>query len=296
MTETLPMPITAPLTHAQRTQLINLVRRAARTEILPRFRALRGDEIDTKSGPDDLVTEADRNAEAMIARGIARAFPNALIVGEEAVAKHPELWDEIDSADLAFIIDPVDGTWNFANGLGVFGVIIAVTRFGRPVFGLLYDPILDDWIIADEENAAEFVRKNRPAARVHVSQGGPIEGLSGYLPLALLPKDKQAEMAATFPDFNRVLNLRCSCHEFRMLAQGKMDFLVTGHLTPWDHAAGVIICRQAGGHVAMLDGSDYTAGQRGGYVLAAPDAATWTRLRDRFAFLLNDDAAENVEN
>ncbi|WP_417602845.1 inositol monophosphatase family protein [Primorskyibacter flagellatus] len=294
MTQTLPMPITAPLTRAQRTQLVNLVRRASKTEILPRFRALRGDEIDTKSGPDDLVTEADRSAEAMIARGLARAFPGALIVGEESVAKQPDLWDEVDGAELAFIIDPVDGTWNFANGLAVFGVIVSVTRFGRPVFGLLYDPILDDWVIADEESPAEFVRKSRPAARIHVSQGGPVEGLSGYLPLAMLPKDKRAAMAATFPDFVRIQNIRCACHEFRMLAQGKMDFLVTGHLTPWDHAAGVIICRQAGGHVALLDGSEYTAGRRNGYLLAAPDAATWGRLRDRFAFLIEAKAAEDT--
>ena len=70
-----------------------------------------------------------------------------------------------------------------------------------------------------------------------------------------------------------------------MLAQGHVDFVLAGSLTPWDHAAGALIAKRAGCHVAMLDGSEYRADTREGMLLAAPDAATWTALRDLWSFL-----------
>ncbi len=289
MTDHLPMTVPAAITPAQRTSLINIIRRAARTEIMPRFRDLASLRIDQKTGPQDLVTEADRAAEKMIARGLIQMFPNALIVGEEDVAANPGVVDKIADAPLAFTIDPVDGTWNFAHGLTQFGVILSATRFGTPVFGLLYDPVMDDVIVADDTRPAQLIKPRRAPRRLQVSKGGAIEDLTGYAALYLLPADKQAAMAATFPKFQRVMSLRCACHEFRMLAQGHVDFAFAAGLTPWDHAAGVLVAQRAGGHVAMLDGSDYKAdAPRTGYLLAASDAATWNRIRDTFDFLLKD--------
>ncbi|WP_146590085.1 inositol monophosphatase family protein [Puniceibacterium confluentis] len=289
MTDHLPMTVPAAITPAQRTSLINLIRRAARTEILPRFRDLSSVQIDQKTGPQDLVTEADRAAERMIARGLIGLFPNALIVGEEDVASNPGLVDKIADAPLAFTIDPVDGTWNFAHGLTQFGVILSATRFGTPVFGLLYDPVMDDVIVADDTGPAQLIRPRRATRTLSVSKGGAVADLTGYVGLYLLAKDKQAAMAATYPKFQRVTSLRCACHEFRMLAQGHVDFVFAAGLTPWDHAAGVLITQRAGGHVALLDGSDYRAdAPRSSYLLAAADAATWGRVRDTFGFLLTD--------
>lgn len=283
---TLPIPVSSALTAAQQTSVLNLMRRAARAEVLPRFRDLTAEDIRQKSHANDLVTEADTAAEAMIGRGLARLFPGALIVGEEAVARDPGLRDKIHEADLAFIIDPVDGTWNYVHGLPLFGMILAVTRFGVPVFGALYDPLQDDVIVAEENGPAMLLRPAGQRRTLSVSQGGALSDLSGYLHLHLMPEDKRAETAATLPDFGRALMLRCSCHEYRTVAQGGMDFCLSGVLNPWDHAAGVLICQRAGGHVAMLDGRDYNTSIRDGYLLAASNADTWARLRDRFAFLL----------
>jgi len=140
------VPATLPtaLTPAQRRQIINIVRRAARAEIMPRFRRLSDGDIRTKSRADDLVTDADTRAEAMITRALQIAFPSALVIGEEAVASKPAALEGIAEAQLAFVIDPVDGTWNFAHGLPMFGVIVAATRYGKPVFGLIYDPVADE--------------------------------------------------------------------------------------------------------------------------------------------------------
>ena len=285
MTDSLPMPVTA-LSSAQRTAILNLVRRAARAEILPRFRSLSEADIAQKTGPQDLVTEADTAAEAMIARGLSRMFPGALIVGEEAASKDPDLIGRIAEAETAFVIDPVDGTWNFARGLTTFGVMVGMLRFGQPVFGLLYDPVMDDVIWGGADLAAEMVRPRRAPRPLRASPGGPVDQLLGYVPLFNFEKDLQPAVAAVLPRFGRAWSLRCSCHESRMFAQGNVDFVLSARLTPWDHAPGAAIALEAGGHVAMLDGSPYKAHQQDGYLLMASDAATWGRVRDVFSFLI----------
>ncbi|WP_294607409.1 inositol monophosphatase family protein [Roseovarius sp.] len=288
MTDSLPIPLSSPMTPAQQTALVNMVRRAARAEIMPRFRNLAQGEIATKSGPHDLVTEADRQAEAMLARGLQRMFPHALIVGEEAVAARPELRDEVAKAELAIIIDPVDGTWNFAHALPLFGVIIAVTRFGRPVLGLLYDPVGDDWIIADETTPSRLGAALGTERPVQVSPGGALDTLQGYMHFSLMTQAQKELVAPLIPGLTRVTALRCSCHEYRLLAQGSVDFVMSGMLNPWDHAAGVIICQKAGGVAMMLDGRDYNAEITEGFLLCASNQATWEHLRDHFSGLLGD--------
>ncbi|WP_297767447.1 inositol monophosphatase [uncultured Roseovarius sp.] len=288
MTDSLPIPLSPPLTPAQQTMLINLVRRAAKAEIMPRFRNLTRADADMKSGPHDLVTEADHQSEAMLARGLQRMFPHALIVGEEAVTTKPELRDEVSEAEMAFIIDPVDGTWNFVHGLPLFGVIIAVTRFGRPVLGLLYDPVSDDWIIADEATPAKLVGALGSDRAVAVSQGGELSDLQGYMHYFLMSQPRQDSLGPLLSALGRCIALRCSCHEYRLLAQGAVHFVMSDVLNPWDHAAGVLICQQAGGVARMLDGRDYTTAIPEGVLLCASDEQTWTRLRDHFACLIED--------
>jgi fructose-1,6-bisphosphatase/inositol monophosphatase family enzyme len=293
--QTLPAPLAPAITPAQRNQIINIVRRAARAEIMPRFRNLSAGDIRTKSNADDLVTDADTKAESMITRALQIAFPSALIIGEEAVNEKPELLDGIADAQLAFHIDPVDGTWNFARGLPLFGVIIAATQYGKPVFGMIYDPVADDWAIADPHTSPQLARPYGAARDLQAAQGKPIDAMSGFIPLHLFPKDKQARLAATFPGFTRVTSMRCSAHEYRMLAQGYVDFSLTALLHPWDHAAGVLIAARAGAHVAMLDGSDYNASQRSGHLLIAPDKQTWGKLKKLFVFLLDDQTDTNSQ-
>ncbi|PIE14556.1 MAG: inositol monophosphatase [Rhodobacterales bacterium] len=287
----LPLPVTT-LTPAQQTSIVNLVRRAARAEILPRFRNLSPAQISTKSSPTDLVTEADTEAEAMIARGILHLFPNALVLGEETASQSPELRKQAAEAELAFIVDPVDGTWNFAHGVPLFGVILAATRFGKPIFGLLYDPICDDWVIASEDSPARHADL-RGSKILSMGQGGALDTLSGHAHVSLMPRDTQENLAPLLPAFARVGSLRCSCHEYRMAAQGAADFVLSGLLNPWDHAAGVLICQRAGGHAAFLDGRDYDISVTEGQLLVAATRDTWNRIRDHLAPVLSPARHEN---
>ena len=290
MAEKLPAPLPTALSPAQQNQVINIVRRAAKAEIMPRFRGLASSDIAIKSRPDDLVTAADTAAEIMITRALSIAFPSALVVGEEAVAADPSLLDRIADAPLAFIIDPIDGTWNYAHGLALFGVILAVTQYGRPAFGLIYDPVMDDWAVADDQSPARMERPFGVPQRLRASMGKAISDLTGYVPMHLFKGAHQAQLAASLTQFNRSHSLGCSAHEYRMIAQGHTDFLLTESLNPWDHAAGVLICERAGAYVEMLDGGAYSAARHTGSLLVAPDKITWNRLRKVFGFLLESSA------
>src|SRR5438093_3098798 len=129
-------------------RLGDILARAAESEIMPRFRKLTTAQIRQKTSVFDLVTEADEAAEAAIIAALAVAFPGAAVIGEEGTHKEPALLETIAGAELAFIVDPVDGTRNFASNLPLFGVMAAVTMRGEIVASVIHDPISRDWAYA----------------------------------------------------------------------------------------------------------------------------------------------------
>ncbi|MFD1881686.1 inositol monophosphatase family protein [Paracoccus pacificus] len=268
------------LSDAERSALIEAVRRAARDHVLPRFRALSPADIATKSAADDLVTAADLAAEASLTQAVAHIFPGALVVGEEAAAADPVLPSRIADADLTVIIDPVDGTWNYANGLSVFGMILSVVRDGRTVFGIHYDPLNDDWVEAGLGTGAWLQHNGRHPLRLAPRPPRPASELFGMIPIWLFDADRRKAMFAAERQLARVGSLRCSCHEYRLLAQGSVDFLLSATAKCWDHAGGVLITTEAGGAAEMLDGSAYRPGESQGSLLAARDRATLEAVRD----------------
>lgn len=246
------------LTDTERHGLIEAVRAAARTEIMPRFRRLAPGEIDTKTNASDLVTVADRAAEREISSAARSLMPDAAIVGEEAVSDNPAVLDQLTAGGRAVIIDPVDGTWNFASGLATFGVILAVVEDGRTVFGLLYDPVIDDWVMASRGGGAWYGRQGETATRLSAPPVREQKDAHAFVPLFLYPEADRPRIAAQFPDWGRVTSLRCSCHEYRTLAFGHADLIVAPRPKPWDHAAGVLVIEELGGS-ATAAGLGYTA-------------------------------------
>ncbi|NAZ35743.1 inositol monophosphatase [Rubellimicrobium sp. CFH 75288] len=274
------------LSAERRALLLSAVREAAAQAILPRFRALEPSHIATKSGPADLVTLADTEAEALIQQRVGASWPAAVVLGEESVAASPDLREIMGTADPCVVVDPVDGTWNFAKGLAVFGVLLAVLRQGRPVWGLLYDPVMDDWIEALPGQQTRFVSARGVSQPLATSSEIRPGRLTGYMPLGLFRREDRARIVAEFPDFLRITSLRCAAHEYRMVAQGHAEFCLSGPTPhPWDHAAGVLAVEGAGGVARFLDGSPYDARRRKGVLLAAGSQAAWEHLAERFAFL-----------
>lgn len=286
MTETLPMAVTAPFSRAQRATLFNLVRRAARAEIMPRFRNLDTHQITQKTDAMDLVTEADIKAEAMITRALQMAFPSAVIVGEEAAEAESDYRARLREAELGFLIDPVDGTWNFAHGIATFGTMLAACRFGRPVFGMIYDPIGQDVVWADLDTPSRYVSRTGTDQTLATRKNQTLENLSGYIELAFMPREHKRAAALACLDLRHFSTMRCSAHQYRLLVQGAVDFTLATKLNPWDHAAGVLICQQAGGHAAMMDGTPFDSSQDSGYLLSAGDETTWNVLADHFRKIL----------
>src|SRR5690606_6905512 len=112
-------------------RLADVLRHAAQAAILPRFRRLDSSAVSQKTEAIDLVTEADVETERIIQAQAADLWPEALFVGEEAVSADPSLLDRLDDAKLAIIVDPVDGTANFAAGLPLFATMAAVVQGGE---------------------------------------------------------------------------------------------------------------------------------------------------------------------
>ncbi|SLN21170.1 Inositol-1-monophosphatase [Roseovarius albus] len=287
MPNSLPVALTTPLTKAQEAAVINLIRRTARTEIIPLFQNHGVQDVTRKSGRFDLVTQADLAAEAMLRRGLQQMFPHALIIGEESASEHSEVRAQIAEAEFCILLDPLDGTWNFSNDLPLFGVILSITRYGVPIFGLLYDPVRDDWIIASTGHGARKVRQSGTPRPLRMGSEETPGNMSGFIHLHLMPQDLQEAIAPHLPQFARTQVLNCSCHEYRTLAQGGADFCLSAMMTPWDHAAGIVACQEAGGIARMLDGTDYNAGITEGFLLTTNSETAWSALQERFAFLMD---------
>ena len=269
-----------------REQVLAAVRAAAKDCVLPRFRHLAAGQVDQKSDFADLVTVADTEAEAAISARLAQVWPEALVLGEESVAADPDLRDQMGGAGWQVIIDPIDGTWNFAKGLSVFGMIAAVVQDGRLDYGLLYDPLLDDLVEASGDRAW-FTRADGTRAPAQVSNVTDPAVMTGYLPVGLFAGAQKRAAVLAGLDYGRVISLRCSCHEYRMLALGHAEFVLTGPTPhPWDHAAAVLIVQAAGGVARFLDGADYTLARRQGVLLLANCEATWARVAADFAALV----------
>jgi len=241
----------------QKSDLIDAVRTTAGLEIIPRFRNLGPDEIDMKSSATDLVTKADRATEEALTTASRAILPGAAVVGEEAVAEDISVLDAIGDVARCVIIDPIDGTMNFASGIAVFGVLIAVVEAGETVFALLYDPVRDDWAVAEPGSGAWLCREGETPRRLKAGDERPMERSRGLVPLDCSAPSARADFLRRFDDALQVHDLRCSCHEYRLLASGEADFIVAQTLHPWDHAAGQLLVREAGGWSALESGGAY---------------------------------------
>ncbi|WCN08705.1 inositol monophosphatase family protein [Marinomonas mediterranea] len=261
--------------------IINIVRDAARDIIMPHFRHLDADQIARKSTQLDLVTVADQACERYIAEKVADEFPDWSIVGEEAVADTPERLKDIATAETCMIIDPIDGTWNFANGLSDFGVIIAVVVKGVTVFGLLYDPVHDDYVYANKGEGAFLVRPDSEPVSLSVTPELEIEKMLGILSFYSYAPEVNRQLAVKSTAFARTHSLP-SCHAYRQLAIDHFNFGLFLKMNPWDHAAGVMILEEAGGYCRLLNGSEYSPTMPNGKLLIAQSKEQWEKLAEWF--------------
>ncbi|MEW2493727.1 inositol monophosphatase family protein [Streptomyces nodosus] len=253
------------------------LRDAAAAEIMPRFRRLAAHEVDEKSGPHDLVTDADRKAEARLTEVLAGLLPGSVVVGEEAVHADPAVYEAIRGEELVWIVDPVDGTRQFVHGDPGFCTLVALARRGVLYASWTYAPARDQLATAVRGRGA-FLDGER------LISGSPDQG-------------SDLRIATSHPDYTTdeqkraLLGLRtegvrprpCGSAglEYLAIARGLLDTTVFSWEAAWDHAAGLLLVEEAGGAHLTLTGEPFRI--TGGNALpftTARDAATARRVTD----------------
>ena len=252
---------------------------AARTEIMPRFRRLTAAQVREKSSPLDLVTEADEVAEAVITTRLKAAFPNAIVIDEEGTHKDPGLLQLIAAAELAFIVDPIDGTKNFTANLPLFGVMAAATVRGEIVAGVILDPVCRDWAYAVLGAGAWMEREDGSRIALQVAPPVPVSQMEGVIGTSFLPEPLRSAVNGNLSRLATSTWFRCAAQEYRMAAAGHCHLLFYYRLMPWDHAAGWLLHKEAGGYSAHFDGTAYHPTHFSGGLICAPDEASWHLAR-----------------
>lgn len=259
--------------------LANLLQEAAVKEILPRFRNLGSGDVRMKSEAIDLVTEGDEAAERLIKANIDAIAPGAVFIGEESVAADPALLDKLAGADLAIVVDPIDGTFNFAAGLPLFGVMASVVAGGETVAGIIYDPLGNDWVIAERGSGAWMCRPDGTQERLSVTAGVTVENMVGVASAGFYAQAERRIVMGNMAKVRMATSYRCAAHEYRIFAGGHLHFLMYQKLMPWDHLAGTLIAEEAGAYAARFDGSRYLPAHTNGGLLLATDRESWEELR-----------------
>lgn len=244
--------------------VLTLLQEVAAQVITPRFRSLTQGQIIEKN-PGDLVTVADREAEVLITARLQAAFPNAVILGEEAHSADPTLMDRYLAAEHAFTVDPVDGTKNFVHGSPDHAVMVAETRAGETVRAWVWQPEYEVAWVA-ERGAGTW----RNGVRATTSRTRPTGDLVGASSMRALVGSSLGEL----PPLR--LSWVCCGIDYARLIEGAADYVLYTRSHPWDHAPGALLTAEAGGVVQHPDGTDYTPRSlRPGLVVSAtPEVQT----------------------
>jgi fructose-1,6-bisphosphatase/inositol monophosphatase family enzyme len=255
-------------------KVTSLLREAAETFILPRFERLAADDVQEK-GPGDLVTIADLETERALTPRLMDLLPGSVVVGEEAVAQEPRVLARLQGEAPVWLLDPIDGTLNFAAGKPLFAVMVALVEAGRTRAAWIHDPIANLTATALEGGGAWCAGRRLQVAATSVPDPGPDAAPS----LRYGNRHLMRHLAGRSPLVDAVFSYHCAGQEYMALASGRTHFAFYRRLMPWDHAPGVLIHREAGGFGRRLDGSDYSPRSQAGGLLLAPDEASWVSLQ-----------------
>lgn len=247
-------------------------------EIVSRFGSLRADQIRAKSTPHDVVTDADAAAEEAYGDALTALLPGSMVVGEEAVAADAAVLDRLSSGQPIWVIDPLDGTGNYVRGIPRFGTILALVIGGHVRNGWIYDPNNENMVSGERGRPTRF---NGHAVDLAAYAARPLKEMSGRLGLhGIKPEEGPMLKARVTAAVNAIVSHRCSALDYQRLLAGDIDFLISTNTLPWDHAAGVVLYRGAGGIVRDLNGRPYDVTRRDQMIIAAPTEEVWNILRD----------------
>ncbi|WP_264927080.1 inositol monophosphatase family protein [Streptomyces sp. A012304] len=250
------------------TDVEEAVRKAAAAEIMPRFRQLADDEVAQKSGPHDLVTDADRNAELYLTDVLGSLLPGSVVVGEEAVDADPAAYDAIRGDAPVWIVDPIDGTRQFVHGDDGFCTLVALARHGVVLASWTYAPARDQLATAVRGGGAFldgerlFAGRPEPGRDLTVATSHP----------DYTTDEQKHALLGLWADGVAPRACGSAGLEYLAVARGTLDATAFSWELAWDHAAGLLLVEEAGGAHLTLTGEPFR--------LAGGNALPFTTARD----------------
>jgi len=205
-------------------------------------------------GPTDLVTRADTEVEALIAAGVRAAYPDHGFLAEEGTVR--------DGSEYRWVVDPLDGTTNFAHGLPWFAVSIALEHQGAVILGVVYHPPVEEIFVAERGRGAWVATGGDGFARLTVSGAGDLR--TALLSTGLPGAERRIRHLRTLPLFieraREVRIMGSAAIHLAYVAAGRLDAFWEPGLNLWDVAAGILLVEEAGGRVTDLQGAPARAG------------------------------------
>lgn len=250
-----------------------LMRETAATELLPRFRNLAKEDVRHKR-PGDVVTVADVQSEQRLASGLARILPGVPVVGEEAAEKDASLLDLIGRpGETCWIVDPLDGTSNFAAGRDVFAMIICLVHDREAIGGWILD-------VPNGRMASATKGEGVTVDGYRVMLEPKSRAPSGYIGFKMRKEFDRQLAASQRSRLGGLTSLNCAGREYVEILSGQREFSLYRRTKPWDHAAGALMVSEAGGRAERFDGTPYDpAGSVEGGIITAASPHVLTEVR-----------------
>lgn len=253
---------------------------AADTCVIPVF-GKREANPEEKS-PGEWVTDADKAGEAFLEPALRLLLPGSLVVGEEAATTDPRILDRLASDGNVWLIDPLDGTSNFANGIPPFALMVALIRGGNTVASWILEPVPNQLSIA-EKGSGSWIN----GEQITIEESAPdVKDMTGAILRRFLPQDIADHVNSVEGNFAKLSpGSKCAGFDYPAIAKGSLNFALYWRTLPWDHAPGVLFLTEAGGHATRLDGSEYhVADHARSGLLVARNKETWSKVHSTLLF------------
>ncbi len=255
-------------------RVASVIREAAAAEMVRQFTDLDPGDIGEKS-PNDFVTAVDLAMEARFVQRLPDLLPGSVLVGEEATAADPTVLDRLAGDQPVWVVDPLDGTANFASGYPLFCTIVALVMSGETVAGWIYDPFSQRMVVAERGGGAFMDER-----RLRVTRPSSLRDMNGAIyGYKFRTSDAYRELwGRGRGQLGHCFNTRCVGQEYLARLIGRAHFGLYTRLNPWDHAAGCLLHEEAGGVAATHDGAPYRPLGACQGLLVAPDWDIWHRI------------------
>jgi fructose-1,6-bisphosphatase/inositol monophosphatase family enzyme len=246
--------------------------------MLPRYERLKEHEVTSKTNPRDLVTAADIETEKSLGEYLLKKYPGSHIIGEEAFSR-----GEVDlkalslSEGMVWVIDPIDGTYNFVRGGKDFAVMLSCIVGGKNLYGWIYDILEGGFGYAERGEGAWY-----KGIRANVSCREIASESKGHINIRYFPKSARKHIEKEAQKTTNYFSLGSTAKEYLRIASGISDYAVYSRAKPWDHLAGTLMVEEAGGVVRRWDGDPYIPGDMKSGLLVAASEPLWQELHETF--------------